>query len=306
MDALQLLLFEQCGVISRSQALRHLTGSAVRHRLESGVWRVAGHGVYVTHTGPVTDEQRLAIAALVAGAGSPAIIAGISALVRMGLRGHRGGTVHVLLPARRRHHAPPSWVVVHRTSRLAREDLHARAVPPYTLPARSMLDAAQWARTDDDAVAIVAACFQQRLITGDEITDALARVPVARRRRLILAAVRDAAGGSHSLPEIEFLRDCRRAGLPEPSRQAVRTDAAGRTRYLDALFEQFRVHVEIDGGQHTDVRHWWADMRRQNDLGTAGYRLLRFPSYVIRTKPDEWVPPLRAALVAGGWRPPSR
>jgi hypothetical protein len=174
------------------------------------------------------------------------------------------------------------------------------------LPARSVVDAAQWAGTDDDAVAIVAACFQQRLVTGDEIAGALARAPVARRRRLIVAAANDAAGGSHSLPEVEFLRGCRRAGLPEPSRQVMRTDAAGRKRYLDALFEEFGVHVEVDGRQHTDVRHWWADMRRQNELGTAGYRLLRFPSYVIRTKPDEWVPQLRAALMAGGWRPPSR
>jgi very-short-patch-repair endonuclease len=61
--------------------------------------------------------------------------------------------------------------------------------------------------------------------------------------------------------------------------------------------------VEIDGGQHTDVRQWWADMRRQNQLWVAGDRVLRFPSFVIRTKPDEWLPQLRAALIAGGWSP---
>jgi hypothetical protein len=43
--------------------------------------------------------------------------------------------------------------------------------------------------------------------------------------------------------------------LPEPSRQVVRRDAGGRRRYLDTLFQQWGVHVEIDGGQHLEPRH---------------------------------------------------
>lgn len=161
-------------------------------------------------------------------------------------------------------------------------------MPPHTLEVWSLVDAAQWAGTDDEAARIIAAGYQQRLVRGDEIAQALHRRPTVRRRQLILQTAADAAGGSHSLPELAFLQGCRRARLPLPTRQVVRTDAAGRKRFLDAYFEAYQVHVEIDGGQHTDVRQWWADMRRQNDLWVAGDRVLRFPAFIIRTKPDEW------------------
>jgi hypothetical protein len=303
LDDLQRLLLRQRGVISRRQALRFLTGSAIRHRLESGAWQVAARAVYVTHSGPVTPEQRLVVAALAAGSGRPAVLAGLTALNILGMRGNRARTVQVLLPWQRRDFDPPSWVEVHRTRHLPAAEYDRRTTPPYTLAARSLIDAAQWATTDDDAAAIIAAGYQQRLVAGDDVGAALARMPRVRRRRLIGEVAADAAGGSHSLPEVEFLRGCRQARLPAPDRQVVRRDRSGRRRYLDAHFTGYGVHVEIDGGQHLDVRNWWADMRRQNDLWVAGDVLLRFPAYVIRRRPSEWVPQLRAALVAGGWTP---
>lgn len=300
-NGLELLLFHQHQVVSRRQALRYLGEAAIRHRLESGRWRVAERAVYVTHSGPITPEQRLVIGSLAVGAGRPAVLAGLSALVRMGLRGFGTETVHLLLPWRLRDLNPPPWVAVHRTRRLARDELRTVATPPHTWEVRSLVDAAQWAGTDDEAIRIIAAGYQQRLVAGDEIAQALIRRPAVRRRRVILEAAADAAGGSHSLAEMAFLRGCRRARLPLPTRQVVRRDASGRTRYLDAYFEKYRVHVEIDGGQHTDAQQWWADMRRQNELWVAGDRVLRFPAFVIRSKPDEWVPQVRAALYAGGW-----
>jgi Protein of unknown function (DUF559) len=302
-DGLELLLFRQQQVISRRQALRFLSEAAIRHRLESGAWRVAERGVYVTHSGPVSQEQRLMIGSLAAGAGRPALLGGLSALTKMGFRGWRSDVVHVLLPWRLRDLNPPPWVRVHRTRRLADDEFHRVALPPHTLEARSLVDAAQWAGSDDEAAGIIAAGYQQRLVHGDDIPRALERRPTVRRRRLMLETATDAAGGSHSLPEVDFLRGCRRGSLPLPTRQVVRRDATGRKRYLDAYFEQYRLHVEIDGRQHTDVRQWWADMRRQNELWVAGDRVLRFPAFVIRRKPDEWIPQVRAALVAGGWTP---
>jgi very-short-patch-repair endonuclease len=305
-DGLELVLFKQSQVVSRRQALRFLSEPAVRHRLESGSWRVAERGVYVTHTGPVTHEQRLMIASLAAGAGRPALLGGLSALSMMGFRGWRSDGVQILLPWRCRDLNPPPWIEVHRSRRLSSDEVKSIARPPHTLEVRSLIDAAQWARTDDEAAEIVAAGYQQRLVIGDEIAQALQRRPVVRRRRLILETATDAAGGSHSLPEVEFLRGCRRNRLPLPTRQAVRKDAAGRNRYLDAYFEEYGVHVEIDGGQHIDIRQWWSDMRRQNELWVTGDRVLRFPAFVVRRRPAEWVPQVRAALIAGGWSPADR
>ena len=52
-----------------------------------------------------------------------------------------------------------------------------------------------------------------------------------------------------------------------------------------------------------DVRQWWADMKRQNDLWVPGDRVLRFPSWAVRHRPDEVAAQVRAALLAAGWRP---
>jgi very-short-patch-repair endonuclease len=169
--------------------------------------------------------------------------------------------------------------------------------------ARSLVDAAQWARTDDEARALVAAGCQQRLVIAAEILDVVERMPRARRRALVLDTARMVADGATSLPEIDFAMLCRRAGLPLPDRQVERRDARGRRRYLDVYWAAFRLHVEIDGAWHTEVRAWWADMRRQNDLWIAGDRVLRFPAWLVRTRPAEVAAQVRAALVAAGWRP---
>jgi hypothetical protein len=210
---LDFLLFRQAGVLSRRQALRHMSDKAIRHRLSSGRWRLAHRAVYLTHSGPMTEEQRRWVASLAAGAGRPTYLAGISALAVLGLRGYRQRRIHVLVPAHRRDSDPPADVAVHRTRVLPRADRQPVASPPCTMPARSLLDAAQWARSDDEAVTIVAAGFQQRLVGIVDVEPVLARMPRLRRRRVIAAAVADAGGGAESGAEIEVARLCRRAGV---------------------------------------------------------------------------------------------
>lgn len=299
-DELTWLLFRQHDVISLAQALRHLSGKAVRHRVATGRWRQVHRAVFVTHSGPVTAEQTAWIAVLATG--GRAVLAGISAARAAGLRRFgRTGAVHLLLPASRHAERVPPGVIVHRTTRLDEEEILQVALPRRTVPARSLVDAAQWAASDDEARAIIAAGFQQRLVFGDDIGRVLDRMPRARRRRLIRLTAADCAGGAHSLAELDFLGLCRRAGLPEPTRQKIRYDATGRRRYLDAYFERWGVHVEIDGAQHLEARAAWADMRRQNDLWIAGDRLLRFPAWVVRAHPDLVAEQVGAALRAAGW-----
>ncbi|WP_232533737.1 DUF559 domain-containing protein [Plantactinospora sp. KBS50] len=295
------LLWMQEEVISRRQALRHLSPKALRHRLATGRWQVVSRGVYLAHSGAMTRRQRWWHGVLAAGAGRPAVLAGPSALEQLGLRGYGTPGVHVLIAAGRRDFAPAPGVVVHRTRRLPDGDIHRMGLPPCTMPARSVVDAAQWAPDDNRARAIVAASFQQRLLSGEELAEALARMPRARRRRLILETASDARDGAGSIAESDFLRLCRRAGLPEPDRQVRRLDAAGRRRYLDVYFDEWKLQVEIDGGQHREVGHWWADMRRQNDLWISGLRVLRFPAWAVRERPAEVLAQVRAALTAAGW-----
>ena len=196
---------------------------------------------------------------------------------------------------------PPRGVIVHRSGTLSADDLNRRGMPPHTTNARSLVDAASWAAADDQTRAIIAAGFQQRLVGADDIHTLVYRLPTLRRRALILATANDARGGSESLPEVRYLHAARRAGLPEPTRQHRRRDASGRVRYLDVYYERWRVHGEIDGSQHLDVRRQWADMTRQNELWIAGDRVLRFPAWLIRERPDEVIEQVRRALLAAGW-----
>lgn len=302
-DELTWLLFRQHGVISRRQALRFMTPKRVRTKLDSDRWRSVHRGVYVTHTGPVTAEQRDWIAVLAAGAGRPTYLAGLSALRVLGFRWRNHGGIHVLLPAKRRDQNAPDGVVVHRTRSLPAQDRNRVTAPPTTTASRSIVDAAQWASSDDEARTIVASGFQQRLVGGDDIDQVLSRMPVAHRRALITRTAKDARDGSESTSELDFIALCRRGGLPEPSRQVVRTDASGRRRYLDAYFEEWGLHVEIDGGHHLRVDQWWADMKRQNELWIAGDRVLRFPAWLVRERPDEVIAQLYRALTALGWVP---
>jgi very-short-patch-repair endonuclease len=103
------------------------------------------------------------------------------------------------------------------------------------------------------------------------------------------------------LAELDYLALTRRAGLPEPSRQQPRRDADGRRRYLDIWYDEYLVQVEIDGGQHLAARAAWNDMKRQNDLWIAGVRVLRFPAWLVRSRPAEVLCQVRAALTAAGW-----
>ncbi|MFB9239103.1 DUF559 domain-containing protein [Plantactinospora siamensis] len=280
----------------------HLSRAAIEHRLATGRWQTLSRGIYLANSGTMTRRQRWWHAVLAAGAGRRATLAGTSALEQLGLRGYATTAIHVLIRARRRENDPPPGIVVHRSRTLIPADIHAMGLPPCTMPARSLVDAAQWAPDDDRARAIVAAGCQQRLVSAVDLDEVLARMSRVRRRRLIVEAVADARDGVASIAEADFLRLCRRAGLPEPSRQVRRTDASGRRRYLDVLFEEWNLQIEIDGGQHREVRHWWADMSRQNDLWTAGVRVLRFPAWVVRERPAEVLAQLWAALAAAGWR----
>lgn len=124
----------------------------------------------------MTVRQRLWVAALAVGLGQPALLGGSSALTVLGMRGLDARKVHALVGARHQHRRPPPGVVPHRTRHLPPEDQYVLGRPPCTMPAHSVVDAAQWARSDQDAVAVVAAAFQQRLVGAVDMAPVLARM----------------------------------------------------------------------------------------------------------------------------------
>jgi hypothetical protein len=293
------LLTWQDGVALTSSVLTCLSESAIRWRLHSGRWQQPCRGVIVSHSGPLTTMQTLWVATL--WAGPRAALAGLTAARLQGLKGfeRKADAVHVLVPAVHtvRPTRPNFPLVVHYTRHLEPADIHPGRRPPQTRLARSLVDAASWMGTDRGAQAILAAAVQQRLVRVSDLAAVVDRNERLRRRKLMTTTLADIAGGSHALSELDFTRlVIRQFGLPEPKRQVPRRDAEGRRRWLDAVWEEARLMVEIDGAAHMDVLTYWDDMNRSNDL-TRDYRVLRFPAWVVRYQPEYVAAKIRQALL---------
>ncbi|HEY7272566.1 MAG TPA: hypothetical protein VH502_07515 [Actinoplanes sp.] len=299
------LTFEQAGVVSTAQAVGVLGRGAVRGRIRRNVWRRICRGIILTGNGQLVRDQQLWVAVLAAGPG--ALLAGNTAATEGGVRGLRTEPIQVLVPPT---HKPSMsiprlpldmpGVRIYRSGYLPAGHRQVGR-PPRTAMARSVVDAAAWSRSPREARFVLAAACQQRRVRPGEVADVVAAMPRLHRRRLIWMTLEDIEGGAQALSEIDFVALCRRYQLPRPDLQERRTDAEGRVRYLDAYWKKWRLHVEIDGAHHMNVRHWAADMLRQNEMWIAGDRILRFPAWLVRADPAAVAAQVRAALGSGGW-----
>jgi very-short-patch-repair endonuclease len=299
-DDFEWLLFEQAGVITTQQAFGFLGRAAVRTNLAQQRWRRICQGVLLSENGRLWRDQQLWVAVLAAGDG--ARLSGASAATLSGVRGIRLEPIDVLVPASRnrtgRLAGLPSdmpEVRVHRTTILPAGH-QRRSRPPCTTVARAVVDGASWASSDHEARVIVMNACQQRHVKPSSLRRVLADMPRVRRRQLIRTTVADIEGGAESLSEVDLVSLCRRFRLPRPVQQVARIDADGRRRFLDAYWPEARLHVEVDGAHHVAFGQWAADMHRQNQVWVRGDRILRFPAYVVRSKPAEVAAQLRAAL----------
>ena len=299
LTALDELLSWQDGVLDSRTVLAHLSPEAIRWRVRSGRWQQPCRGVFVTHSGPLTDRQMLWVAALWAGSG--ATLAGLTAARLGGLQGFNDWTdaIHLLVPASRtvRQARPPLRLAVHYSRNLTSADIHPVRQPPQTRIARSLVDAAAWMATDRGAQAVLAAGVQQRLVRVTDLIAEVDRNERLYRHKLIKHTLGDIAGGAQALSEIDFTKlVVRQFGLPEPDRQVPRRDARGRRRWLDVVWEQAGLIVEIDGAGHIDVLQYWDDMDRGNDFTLKHYRILRYAAFVIRYQPEYVANQIRQAL----------
>ncbi|WP_375423777.1 hypothetical protein [uncultured Friedmanniella sp.] len=285
---LVLLARRQQRVATRAQ-LRSLGLTQVEIRAQIAARRWTGWGSHVVLLHNADPSRRQLMWASTLDAGPPAALVGHTALELVGFRDFARAAVgiHLRVPrgAKVVHH--PS-VVVHESRRVQPERQVTRHGLPCTDAAPSVLDAAAWQPWPRFACALVAAVVQQRLCTTPELDAALTLAGRIRHKAYLREAVRDIAGGSEALSELDLVAVCRRFGLAPPDRQVRRTDAHGRLRYLDAewvLSSGERVLLEVDGAHHLEVEHWQADMRRERGLVLAGSRVLRATSLELRLEP---------------------
>ena len=126
--------------------------------------------------------------------------------------------------------------------------------------------------------------------------------PTLPKRRLIRETVADVLGGAHSLPELDYARALRRAGLPQPTRQRKVCRRNG-VWYLDNDFDDWLVTVEVNGMQHHELLASEADDIRRAGLQIRGRLVVDISSYAVRHREPLVVLRTAEALVSRGWRP---
>ncbi len=261
-------------------------------------WRQHGFHVFSDRDTDLTGAQRRMAAVLEFG--PEALLTGRAALVEHGWSLEAGDHVDLIVARslRGRRHPDLPWLRLHTT--LA--TLPGRhGVPPRVGVAQAAIDAAAGARTAREALLVIVSVAQQRLASPQGLRrEALSR-PRLAHRRWIDEALRELHEGATSTSEADFLRECRRRGLPRPRMQTRRVDARGGRRRTDA---EFRAHdgrlviVEIDGAGHLEVAQWHSDLARHNELAVAtGALSLRVTGWEVRNDPDPFFTLLRAVVL---------
>lgn len=288
-------------VLTTSQAIETVGRSSMRRRLDRGVWQRPCRGVVVTHNGPLTFDERVAVALASAPPGSA--LAGPTALAIDGFTGFDDGQLHIVIPRGGRHPSMAN-LTVHVSRELSDSDVHPARAPRRTRPARSVVDFASWQASERRTRSIVIASQQQRLTTTRTLREALTRRGPCRHRALIVESILDAAGGIQSLPERDFRAIWERSRLPGLTHQkSVR--APGGRYFLDAYCEALGFAVEVHGVQHQAVQQWDGDLVRANEIAIQGRPCLQFSSFAVRRIPDSVIDQLHRMAMARGWNPPA-
>jgi hypothetical protein len=300
------LLKRQRGVIARWQAPAAGLGTAfIDGQLRRGRWRPLYFGVYAAFTGVPPRESLLWAGLLRAGPG--AVLSHHTAAELDGLTDRPCDGIHVTLGHERRvefshgrRHKLAPRIILHRTSRLD-AIRHPARTPPRTKIEETVLDLAELSASFDDAFSWLSRGCGRRLVTPQQLRQALDARSRMRWRQEILAALAIVADGVHSNLEYRYIRDVERPHrLPKAARQA-KVLQGSRSHYLDNLYQPFGVGVDLDGRAYHLVEDRWRDIRKDNLGATSGIVTLRFGWGDVTRRPCTVAADVAAALQHRGW-----
>lgn len=286
----------QGGVVSRAQlAAEGVSRHDIRTEVRAERWRVLGRQTIGLGQAPLeqlSDTARRWSAVWEIGVGIAAVD-GVTALQHAGLVGYDDDVVHVSVLHRHDVRRLPG-VRVSKVVRRVPGELIGSGLPR-TRAEVAAIRAAHWASSDRQAALLLLMTVQQRLTTPARLAEAQQKVRGRTRRAFIKAVVRDIAFGVESLGELDFAALCRARGLPEPSRQTVRSGPRGRI-YLDVAWTGHDLVVEIDGAQHRWGLAVTTDNLRQNAVVLGGERVLRIDVIGLRLETDLFMDQVEAGL----------
>lgn len=288
----------QAGVVSRPQLYADgVTRAEVRANLRAGRWQALGSQSLLTYTGEPSAGSREWAA--VFEAGPRAFLDGASALVAAGLKKFDVDRIRVSVPRGARVRRGKG-LDIRQTRRWQPDDLAPGSGVPRSRPAVAAVRGALWARSDKQAALLLTMAVQQGVVRSEDLGREMLRIKRDRRRAFLYAVVLDLLDGVRSLGELDFARECRRRGLPEPTRQVVRRGRNG-TYYLDVAWETWRVVVEIDGIHHSWAQNVVGDALRHNAVTLSDALVLRLPLLGLRIAADDFFDQIEQALLAAGW-----
>jgi len=291
------LAAQQAGILSRRRLYDlGVTRWEVMAELRADRWARHGRQSICVHRGPLPLQALQRVAVLEAG--PRAFLDGASALVAAGLKNFTVDAIRVSVPRGARVYRTMRGVDIRQTRRWAPTDL-ASSSPPRARVEVAAVRAALWAQSNRQAALVLTMTVQQGLTTAERLGEELLRIRRDKRRALLHAVVLDLLGGARSLGELDAAKECRRRGLPEPSRQAMRRGRNGRY-FLDLFWDDWNVVVEIDGIQHSWAQNIVGDAIRQNDLSLQGSTVLRLPLLGLRVAADDFFAQIEQALVDAG------
>src|SRR5215469_1454021 len=300
------LIDYQHGVLARWQAAECASDlRALGSLLRADRWRSLYRGVYAAHTGPPSRESTLWAAVL--RCGPTAALSHFSAAELDGLTDRPSETIHVTIPGQLR-----VWlsaddfsgglprIVLHRSARLSSAK-HPARTPPRTRIEETVLDLAELAPTFDGAFGWLSAGCGRRLVTPDHLRAAAERRARMRWRSDVMTALEEITEGVLSNLERGYVRrveDPHR--LPKAQRQA-RQRQGPRSAYLDNLYADFGLAIELDGLVAHPAETRWLDMRRDNYFAGSGIITMRYCWADIKGRPCEVASEIARVLRQRGW-----
>ena len=299
--ALQALLSEQDGVVTRSQVE---SAGLQPHELRRLIRRrelVRLHpGVYVDHSGRPTFVQTAWAATLLH---EPAALAAETALRMIEGPGspRPEEPIHLAVERDRHHHGSRPGIVLHRTAHL-NERVMWHTGPPRQRYDEAVLDVTARAGSDFDALGELSRAVQSRRTTAARLREALARRDRIRRRAWLDGVLADVAAGTCSVLEQAYLQRVERAhGLPAAGRQVQDRLGAGSV-YRDVRY-RVGVLVELDGRLfHDTTTQRDRDFDRDLDAAAGGLTTLRVSWGQVFDRPCWTCSRIALVLRRAGWR----
>jgi very-short-patch-repair endonuclease len=268
----------------------------VAREVRRGRWTTLGLHSVAVHRGPLSESG--AWRAAINEVGSHAALDGVSALRAAGMTGYTQA-ICISVPHGWQPRRIPNVTVKElrnwNESDVIEADL--RRIRPELAAVR----AASWAQTDRQAALILIMSVHQGVARAADLARAAAGFRRLRRRAVIEGVIADVGDGVRALGELDFARECRRRGLPEPTRQVIRRGPRGRV-YLDVYFEEFHLVVEVEGAHHDDPLNAIDDALRQNHL-SAQDTVLRIPVAGFRVEREAFMAQVEQTLRDRGWHP---